>query len=60
MSHCCGYSHFAYFFNFINEVWFQSVSTVCLLFVGAKIKFVTTVSEGFSGRLGIKFGYLER
>lgn len=57
MNYCCGYLHLVYIYLF----GFNMFPTKCFLFVGAKkIKFVTVVSDGFSGRRGIKFCYLER
>lgn len=47
-------------FYFLSEVWFQNVPTKCFLFAGSKLKFLTAVLEGFSGRLDIKFAYMER
>lgn len=47
-------------FYFLSEVWFQNVPTKCFLFAGSKLKFLTAFLEGFSGRLDIKFAYMER
>lgn len=60
MSHCCGYSHFVSVSYFLSEVWFQNVPTKCFVFAGSKLKFLTAALERFSGRLDIKFGYMER
>lgn len=60
MSHCCGYSHFVSIFYFLSEDGFQNVPTECFLFAGSRLKFLTAVLDGFSGRLDIKFGYMER
>lgn len=56
MNYCSGYLHLVYIYLF----GFNMFPTKCFLFVGAKkFKFVSVVSDGFSGRLGIKFCYLE-